>query len=63
MARNSRCCSNREIPDTLGLDDRMLEPEAVGAIVEGLGRSGLTDGQIRAILGGNWLRIAMQVWR
>jgi membrane dipeptidase len=46
-----------------GLDNRMLEPEAVGAIVEALGHSGLTDGQIRAILGGNWLRIAMQVWR
>jgi membrane dipeptidase len=45
-----------------GLDNRMLEPEAVGAIVEALGRSGLTDEQIRAILGENWLRIAMQVW-
>jgi membrane dipeptidase len=46
-----------------GLDNRMLEPEAVGAIAEALGHSGLTDGQIRAILGGNWLRIAMQAWR
>lgn len=46
-----------------GLDDRMLEPEALGAIIEALGRVGLTDAQIQAIIGGNWLRIATQVWR
>ena len=45
-----------------GLDNRMLEPEAFGAIIEALGRSGLSDAQIRAIIGGNWLRIAAQVW-
>lgn len=45
-----------------GLDNRMLEPEAIGAIIEALGRGGLTDAQIRAIIGGNWLRIARQIW-
>ena len=45
-----------------GLDNRMLEPEAFGAIIEALGQSGLSDAQIRAIIGGNWMRIAAQVW-
>jgi membrane dipeptidase len=46
-----------------GLDDRMLAPEAFGPIIEALGRGGLTDAQIRGILGENWLRIARRVWR
>jgi membrane dipeptidase len=41
----------------------MVEPEAIGAITEGLLRDNLTDANIRGILGGNWLRIAAQVWR
>lgn len=41
----------------------MIEPEAMGAIAEGLARDNLTDTQIRGILGENWLRIATQVWR
>ncbi len=41
----------------------MVEPEAIGAIVEGLARDNLTDAQIRGILGENWLRIATRVWR
>ncbi len=41
----------------------MIEPEAVGQIVDGLVRAQLTDEQIRGILGENWLRIAQRVWR
>lgn len=42
---------------------QMVEPEALGAIVEGLAKESLTDAQIRGILGENWLRIATRVWR
>lgn len=45
--------------DTAG----MVEPEAMGAIAEGLARDNLTDAQIQGILGENWLRIATRVWR
>jgi membrane dipeptidase len=41
----------------------MVEPEAIGAIADGLARDNLTDEQIRGVLGGNWLRIASRVWR
>jgi membrane dipeptidase len=41
----------------------MVEPEAMGAIAEGLTRDNLTDAQIRGILGENWLRVATRVWR
>lgn len=41
----------------------MIEPEAMGAIVEGLAKDNLTDAQIRGILGENWLCIAERVWR
>lgn len=41
----------------------MVEPEAMGAIAEGLARDNLTDAQIHGILGENWLRIATRVWR
>lgn len=40
----------------------MIEPEAFGAIADGLSRD-LTDAQIRGILGENWLRVAQRVWR
>jgi membrane dipeptidase len=42
---------------------QMVEPEAIGPIAEGLARDNLTDEEIRGILGGNWLRVAMSVWR
>lgn len=48
--------------DTAG-DLRMVEPEALLAIAEGLARDRLTDAQIRGILGENWLGIATRVWR
>jgi membrane dipeptidase len=41
-----------------------IEPEGWRAIAEGLARdASLSDGEIRGILGENWLRIAKQVWR
>jgi microsomal dipeptidase-like Zn-dependent dipeptidase len=41
----------------------MVEPESFEEIAEGLARDNMSDPQIRGILGGNWLRIAEQVWR
>jgi microsomal dipeptidase-like Zn-dependent dipeptidase len=41
----------------------MVEPESMIEIAEGLVRNNLTESQIRAFLGENWLRIATQVWR
>ena len=41
----------------------MVPPEAMGEIAESLARSNLSEGQIRGVLGENWLRIAAQVWR
>jgi membrane dipeptidase len=47
-----------------GLDTMtMVEPEDFGAIAEQLARDNLSEDDIRAILGGNWLRIATEVWR
>ena len=40
-----------------------IAPESMHHIAEGLARDNLTDTQIRGVLGGNWLRIAAQVWR
>jgi membrane dipeptidase len=42
---------------------KMVEPESMGAIAEGLARDNLTEAQIRGILGENWMRIATCVWR
>jgi len=41
----------------------MIEPEATSEIAEGLAKDNLTDEQILGILGGNWLRVARQVWQ
>jgi len=41
----------------------MVEPEAISRIAAGLIRDGLSDSQIRGVLGQNWLRIARQVWK
>ncbi|MGH8171123.1 MAG: dipeptidase [Steroidobacteraceae bacterium] len=41
----------------------MVEPEAIARIAEGLIQNGLSDSQVRGVLGGNWLRIARQVWK
>lgn len=42
---------------------QMVPPEALPAIEAGLTRDGLSEQQIRNILGQNWLRIAQRVWR
>jgi membrane dipeptidase len=51
----------------LGLDSsggmRMVEPEAIAEIAEGLARDNLPDEQIRGVLGRNWLRVATEVWK
>jgi membrane dipeptidase len=41
----------------------MIGPEAIPQIADGLAGRNLSDPQIRAILGENWLRIANRVWR
>lgn len=41
----------------------MVEPESLESIANGLARDNLTDEQISGILGGNWLRVARQVWK
>jgi membrane dipeptidase len=41
----------------------MVAPEAMTPIVEGLARTNLSDDEIRGILGGNWMRVAKQVWK
>lgn len=41
----------------------MVEPECMESIAEGLARDNLSDEQIGGILGGNWLRVAGQVWK
>jgi membrane dipeptidase len=41
----------------------MVPPEAMGAIVDGLCRDNLREDEVRMVLGGNWLRIAEQVWK
>jgi membrane dipeptidase len=41
----------------------MIAPEAILDIAEGLARTRLNDEEIGGILGGNWLRIASQVWK
>jgi membrane dipeptidase len=52
-------------PPGLGYDAgvRMVEPEQLSAIVQALMARGYEHGHIRAILGGNWMRVARQVWR
>jgi membrane dipeptidase len=51
-------------PPGLGYDGtmRMVEPEQLTDAVEALLRLGYPDDAIRGILGGNWLRVARQVW-
>ncbi len=52
-------------PPGVGQDGAMVmvAPEEIAAIAEGLARDNLSDSQIRGILGENWLRLAVQVWR
>ena len=47
----------------VGAERATVQPEALGYIADELARSNLSDADIQGILGGNWLRIARQVWR
>lgn len=58
--------SNPELfPADLGTQRgmRILAPESMEQIAEGLARDRFSDGEIRGILGENWARIAAAVWR
>lgn len=39
------------------------QPEQVAELTELMLRAGYADGDVRGILGGNWLRLAQEVWR
>lgn len=41
----------------------MVAPEGFPALAEALSDLGYPDGAVRDILGGNWMRIAEQVWK
>ena len=42
---------------------QFVAPEAMSEIAEGLARTNWTDREVHNILGGNWLRVARQVWQ
>ncbi|MDH0866508.1 membrane dipeptidase [Mitsuaria sp. GD03876] len=52
-------------PDGFGYEAGigMVAPEAIPEIVEQLLRRGYRDEDVLAILGGNWMRVAEQVWK
>jgi membrane dipeptidase len=41
----------------------MVRPEDLEEITNGLARTGLSNAQIQGVMGGNWLRIAEEVWK
>jgi membrane dipeptidase len=49
-------------PSDVETEFPMVGPEAIPRIAEELSRN-YTDDDIRGVLGGNWLRVASQVWR
>lgn len=52
-------------PPDLGTHNgmEMLGPESMQQIAEGLARDKFSEGEIRGILGENWVRVASEVWR
>ncbi|TDR41531.1 membrane dipeptidase [Tahibacter aquaticus] len=46
-----------------GAGMRMVEPEQLPELADILLARGFSDDQLAAVLGGNWLRLARQVWR
>ncbi|MGE0717543.1 MAG: dipeptidase [Alphaproteobacteria bacterium] len=42
---------------------RFLQPEQVPGVTEALLGAGLAEGDVRKVLGENWMRVAGQVWR
>jgi membrane dipeptidase len=49
--------------DRYGTGIRMIEPERIPEIADGLLRRGWTDTEVQGVLGANNLRVARQVWR
>ena len=45
------------------LDIKYVEPEQMPHVTEGLLKRGYKEDDVRGILGGNWLRIAGEVWK
>jgi membrane dipeptidase len=50
-------------PDGVDGGLAMVRPEEIPAIAEGLARDNMNEEQIAAVMGGNWVRIAREVWR
>lgn len=46
-----------------GATRRTVAPEAISRIADAMTQFGLNDPQIRGVLGGNWMRLARQVWK
>lgn len=46
-----------------GAGMRMMAPAELPALAAELGALGMTDVELGAVLGGNWLRLAEQIWR
>lgn len=44
-------------------DMRQLEPEEIPRVTEELLRRGYAEGEVRGILGENWLRVCREIWR
>jgi microsomal dipeptidase-like Zn-dependent dipeptidase len=44
-------------------DIKYVQPEQMPAFTEGLLKKGYKESDVANILGGNWLRIAKQVWK
>jgi membrane dipeptidase len=42
---------------------KVARPEQIPELTEGMVRAGYADADIRAVLGGNWLRLAREVWK
>ena len=42
---------------------QFFQPEQVPAVTDGLSAAGWSDDDVRKIVGGNWMRVARQVWR
>ena len=42
---------------------QFFQPEQVPAVTDALSQAGYGDDDVRRVLGGNWMRVARQVWR
>ncbi|MGY2373994.1 dipeptidase [Pseudomonas sp. SDO524_S393] len=46
-----------------GAGMKMMAPDELPALADELSRAGMADAELAAVFGGNWLRLAEQVWR